>query len=314
MSSTFYLGLWFFLLGLEVINLIGLPHYLPTLLGYARIPILVACFIVGSIVTYNNFSWWYVGLLALPILTLLLEFRNPIAKELIKLGQHQASTFTIYQLNVCYSNNDMSGVVAQIIEKSPDVVILCETNAKWISYLRAQFEDSEYSLFIAGEGTRKKDTGRVTLTRFPLMGKPEYIEQTNAYDIITHIEVGGQVVSVFNIHPEACLGYAKFNQQKADWNNLFTAVDIHQGNHIIICGDFNVTPWHYYYRKLVKHLPYCYDELLNVLCFTFPAWLGAFMFLNLDHCLVSDNVYIVKQVRCVGVNSDHYPVLTTVSL
>ncbi len=312
--KTVLLNVWLGLLLLEVINLLGLPYYLTTLLGYARIPILAAYMVVGGMYVSQFFSYIGVALLGLPVAILLLEFRNPITKELLHIGEDNTHTLTIYQLNVCYSNNEMANVTQQIQRYSPDVVVLCETNAKWIEYLRDHFEQSHYAMFTAGEGTSKKDTGRVTLSRYPIIGRPEYIEQTNAYDIITRIQVRDSELTVVNTHPEACLGYTKYNQQKADWQRLFAAIEPIQGEHIAICGDFNVTPWHYYYRKLVKYLPHCYDELLNVLCFTFPVWLGPLMCLNLDHCLVSDSIRILEQERCKGVNSDHYPIFTTISL
>ena len=90
---------------------------------------------------------------------------------------------------------------------------------------------------------------------------------------------------------------------------LDSVIRSHEGESIILCGDFNETPISYSYQKMKHRLKSCFRESGLGLGFSYnnPGF-----WVRIDHIFTSDdwmstNTHIVRTFRC----SDHYPVVTT---
>lgn len=83
---------------------------------------------------------------------------------------------------------------------------------------------------------------------------------------------------------------------------------------VVVCGDFNASPWSGVYRKLCQHLK-------DVQCGTsrpVATWPAALPFWRIDHMFVSGNVAVqasnVLQTALARVASDHLPLVAELAL
>jgi endonuclease/exonuclease/phosphatase (EEP) superfamily protein YafD len=256
-----------------------------------------------------------IGLFAclLTIAVFLPSFYPYLPTRHTKKYQDKEAVTTLYQCNVCYHNSDKDKLIQQVRDVQPDIICLVEANNDWQGIIDDTLRD-DYPYQVTNPPDCQYSSGRVILSRYKITeNKTSFVRQTNSYLIQTELTIQGRLTQLLTIHPEACLTWKKFGHQQEDWKNIYAELDeLSSDSPLIMCGDFNLTPWHPEMKRLNQDYKLTDTNQTMGLQAAFPTWLRPLpLLLPIDHCLVSSHWQIVYSQRLPTVGSDHLPVLTT---
>ncbi len=180
----------------------------------------------------------------------------------------------------------------------------------------------------------------VTFSKYPIIKQQELRYQDKCYALIADISYQEDTIRLFNIHlesnhfarneyeifssPEAGLNEETGGQVAVLLNKLarYSKIRNIQVNRIhemikksphpvLVCGDFNDTPASYAYQKLAKNLKDAFVKKGKGYGNTYNGKLPA---MRIDYIL-SDTLFQIHQFKIGKINkSDHYPVISTLSL
>lgn len=237
-----------------------------------------------------------------------------------------------------------------LITENPDIVCLQEffvENYRQADTIFGRYPHRHYHLFKARNG---KLFGNIILSRFPIgdKGRISFPNSTNL-SIYADVEYMGQTLRIYNNHLESYnVSFASLAQKvsqelkkESRSSNGESAEEITRDivqthekmkgtfikrsqqvekileningtpHRTIICGDFNDTPMSYTYHALAKRRKDTFKEAGHGFSATFAhIW----PLLRIDYILVPDQVECHNHSVLKLPLSDHYPVISTVSL
>ena len=192
--------------------------------------------------------------------------------------------------------------------------------------------------------TYQKNQNAVICSRHPFVGDSIPIGRTGSKNsaLACRVQVGGDTVTVIDVHLECThipqgerialgehlhthnrdsieksgrliLGFLSESAgtRARQVNKVDSLIAAHEGENIILCGDFNDTPISNSYQKIGKRLTNCFRESGRGAGWTYV--LPGF-WVRIDHIFVSSqweshDTHVVRKYRA----SDHYPILTTLT-
>lgn len=198
-----------------------------------------------------------------------------------------------------------SAVVADVICRfNPDILVLEEISAKWLSDLAPVLVDYRYS----EQESREDNFGIALFSRFPLtQSRIVCIGDAEVPSIVAEIETTQGTCTVLATHPLPPVGgdYSELrNNQLAElpqWVKRATSP-------VLLLGDLNVTPWNHYFKRLIHESGLKDSSQGRGVHPTWPTF-NSLMLIPIDHCLFSPEIGIVKKVVGPQVGSDHFPVI-----
>lgn len=207
-------------------------------------------------------------------------------------------------VNVRTESNAFQKVLDYIRENAPDMVVLEEINQRWAGEMRALGDDYPYHITEPSED----NFGIALLSKHRLsFAKVLYLGTADVPSVYGEFKLDGFEFAFLGTHPLPPGGkeYTRHrNQQLADVAEFVQNCP----KPVVLIGDLNVTPWNYYFQRLMREtgLVNCaagYGLLATWPTRFPPAWV------QIDHCLTSTN-FVVKDFR-VGkhLGSDHYPLI-----
>ena len=246
---------------------------------------------------------------------------------------------------VCILSYNVGGMKAEklpsldslVREVRPDIVCLqeCPGSSAATNMLQSWQDSLGYTMC--------KDKSRVTLSRFPFVGKPPVIEfpskEGGNGTLFNWVLIGADTVLLANNHLESNrlteedkseydqmiyehqkeqirqsgrmisrkLGNAAvYRGQQTD--SLVSCIKRHDGCSMIFCGDFNDTPISYTFQSLRRRLESAYTEKGDGLSFSYNRKL---FYVRIDHLFFTPDWECQKcYVDNTVDTSDHYPLVT----
>ncbi len=221
--------------------------------------------------------------------------------------QKQENTLTILSYNINAQNTNYEEVTNLINETQPDVISFYE------------FQDHQYDALINVLGqypysnyTKSQKPKFATIfSKSPL----EHITAHHGYDTAILTYKNNDNIKFYFVHPTVPLTPQLFNDRNTILKALKEDILSDNDENILVSGDFNLSPWSYYYSSLVKNL-----QLTNIstqrLRFTWHAYNLFFIPLHIDHTFISQNLlnngFIYENLSESG--SDHKPQLIKIKL
>ncbi len=155
--------------------------------------------------------------------------------------------------------------------------------------------------------------GIMLLSKYPLeRGQVLQIGTAGVPSIVTEAHFPTGVISIIGTHPRPPLG-AEYSKQRNMQLIELPHVVMEQKHPVLLIGDLNVTPFSYWFRRVVSE-----SGLKNSMKgFGFqPSWPKnmPFMRIPLDHVLHAPEIIIHNRGVGGDVGSDHYPVIVDFSL
>lgn len=223
-------------------------------------------------------------------------------------ADHTGTAFKIYSANIYKNNLELSKLNAEIRKNDPDIVLLLEVTPEHIEQLRPIMLSYPYRVENIFEGV----LGFVFLSRFPV--HDYHITKLSEYGnslLEAMMYIDRNPVMFYGLHAQRP-DRGDFSERKSQ---LFEpAMKIkEQPLPAIVAGDFNMTPHSPVFRKFMRiaGLKDSRDGFGWQ-----PSWPTFFLpfWITIDHVLVTSDFQVVRRNLGSYVGSDHYPVITELSL
>lgn len=210
----------------------------------------------------------------------------------------------ILLLNVLQRNNHYEEVRSLIRSEQPDIIVLVETNQKWLDEL-SEFQ-SVYPY--THSKPREDNYGVALLSREPLQeAEIRYFGEAGVPSVVAHLLIGKYPLTVIGTHPPPPKGAlnSTFRNQQLDG---LADLAREQSGEVILCGDLNMSPWSPFFWRLLKKSGLQNSARGFGLQPTWPTD-RPLLRVPIDHCLVSAGITVSNRQVGPFVGSDHFPVI-----
>jgi endonuclease/exonuclease/phosphatase (EEP) superfamily protein YafD len=263
---------------------------------------------------------YFLGLLLLGVLLLVGRRRRTATVFLILASVNLAMVLPLYfgkpykpteaspamramLLNVNTRRGDANRVKSVISDADPDILVLEEISASWMSDLAWLTNSYPHSL----AQPREDNFGIGLFSKLPLAeAKVVYIGEAEVPSIIATVIAANTNLLVIATHPLPPGG-----RDYSRWRNdqLEKLPDYVQSPlPTLLLGDLNVTPWNYHFRRLLTRTGLRDSAKGFGVQPTWPNY-NPLLRIPIDHCLHSAGITVVDRRIGEGVSSDHYPVI-----
>ena len=212
-------------------------------------------------------------------------------------------------INLLSSNNNFSKVEQYISEKSPDIVVLLELTNLWQNMLRPVLDDYEYHFTVS----RLDNFGIAVYSKVQLTDLRDLkVGNAQLPSIAGEFYIDSLPVTFIATHPLPPISYEEFesrNSQLSELAKISSEID----HEVILIGDLNTSSFSAHFKDLVKRSNLIDSRKGFGLKTSWPV--GAELFhITLDHCLISDGLFIKTRETGSDVGSDHLPIYVEIGV
>lgn len=224
-----------------------------------------------------------------------------------ELGGVQGKTIKLFHINVLTSNTEYQILIDQVLAEDPDVVLLQEVDALWMTQLGVLRDKYQHQI----EAPRADNFGMALFSRIPIT---EYeIHMWSDFELLNieaELDLNGAAFRMIATHPPPPVNQLYFDARTSQFESIAALLKSDEMPSIVI-GDLNTTMWTDSYQLLLSD-----TGLSNASDgFSFmPTWPTNLipMMIPIDHCLVSEEFKVVDIRTGKGVGSDHLPLIVEV--
>lgn len=219
--------------------------------------------------------------------------------------------FKVYSANIHRFNNDLSNLLQELEEEKPEIVLLVEVTPEHIHQLNFVINKFPYHVMYTPVG--KLDIGIILLSQFPISGveKKQLTEYGNAA-VVSVMDINGRKIKLIGIHAPNPVFKSDFSARKEQF--LWIAQKINEESvPAIVAGDFNATPYSPTFVNLLKVAGLKDSRDGFGWQPSWPTW-APFLWIPIDHILVSPEIKVHNRITGSFIGSDHYPVLAELSV
>ncbi|WP_031427944.1 endonuclease/exonuclease/phosphatase family protein [Flavimarina sp. Hel_I_48] len=254
---------------------------------YLFVSIMLACFVyqINKIVPYTSLYPY--------------EVLNAEHED----AQKHLSLFTS---NVLQSNKERQPLIDELKSKDPDILLLCEANAKWLNDLRP-YTSKNYSY--RKEIPLDNTYGMALYSKMPLIDPTvHYIIDKEIPSIHTKLILKtGDTIQIYAIHPTPPMPQHNPKSSDRDAEMMIISHKSRQNKlPVIVMGDFNDVAWSNT-TALFKASSTLLDPRIGRGFYNTFSAKSALMKWPLDHIFISPEFRIRKMAMGADINSDHYP-------
>jgi endonuclease/exonuclease/phosphatase (EEP) superfamily protein YafD len=222
-----------------------------------------------------------------------------------------APSLRVMTLNL-WAKNDRSDLVEKLVQaESPDVVLLVEATPRWHALLQGVRARYPYAVPVSDDWNLPS----MLLSRWPVKdarvlplgsrGKPTIVATICPPQTGDAAASCALVIGLHTDRPQSAEGAAARNSQLAD---LAGFIAQRPERRVIVMGDFNLTPWSPYFRRLLDDAG-LHDSAIGR--GVRPTWFSRLLpfGLPIDQVLLGPDVTVVDRHVGADVGSDHLPVI-----
>jgi len=217
--------------------------------------------------------------------------------------------YKLLSANIDYENPDLARVEKYVLQENPDFAVLVEVRLDW----RTRMPKLAAAYPYCYEGIETKPSRIVILSRYP--ARKMHPLRTWDYNpgLFAEMTLGGRNFTLVGIHPSSPKLHRDHQDRKLQYLQLayfFTQVP---DGELLVAGDFNTTPWSYFYRILTARVPFKSALREFGLHLTYPSW-PAVLGVPIDQVVHTEKIEIRSLRRGEDIGSDHYPLVTEFDL
>jgi len=166
-----------------------------------------------------------------------------------ELGVEGERAFQVTGLNVLTSNRDEEAVLEHLREVGSDVLILIETDTRWVNVLKRGLPEYGESYSVP----RGDNFGMLILSKTPFLKKIK-LESHGVPILQVNGVYGGEKLAIIAVHPIPPIGkgFKAMNASYLEEVEELCHQAREQGMIPVVVGDFNATPWSEGYRRLMN--------------------------------------------------------------
>lgn len=214
--------------------------------------------------------------------------------------------------NIYQENREYSKIIQLIEEYDPHLVLLMETDEKWMNALKSVEKEYPFNVLSPLDNTY----GLLLYSRFPLTQTSiDYLTERNIPSIHTEFTLPSkEKISLHCVHPKPPFPTESPSSLQRDLELLILAEKLEYCTHpTIIAGDLNDVAWSHTTNLFLRK-----SRLLDIrrgrgMFNTFHA---KYFFLRfpLDHVFVSHHFMLKSLKRLPYIGSDHFPILVKLQI
>jgi endonuclease/exonuclease/phosphatase (EEP) superfamily protein YafD len=224
-------------------------------------------------------------------------------------AQPQAYNFRVLLANVLYSNRNYRALLELVKTENPDLIVLQEATPKWVA--ATQELKTAYLYFLLGDDATIGGVACYSRCEMEEARLSPELRHSVAGPVI-RLNFRGRAVSIIAIHPPPPVTRDEFAVR-----NVMLVAAAEAARQLppptVLIGDLNSTMWSPYFSRLLRD-----SGLKNArqgfgVLPTWPMFLPP-MIIPIDHCLVSDEVFVVNCRTGSRIGSDHLPLIVDLAL
>lgn len=231
-----------------LVSLLPSDFWLVRTVDLVREPLTYAAVLLGVVALLLNGKGRWLAVILFGVTAIINTWRiwpysDLAAEEIEALTAAQAGAaqcFTALSVNVKVKNTGYAQVARQIEEVSPDLLLLMETDANWISELEGVLSDYPYTL----TEPQPHAFGMVFASRLPVEDA-RMVENTSRDTPTLYASVelpNGEDFEFIGLHPKPPL--PDWNTEERDRNIVRAGTETPASNSdAFVMGDFNDVPW-----------------------------------------------------------------------
>ncbi|MBU0533621.1 MAG: endonuclease/exonuclease/phosphatase family protein [Candidatus Omnitrophica bacterium] len=286
-----------------VLSFLGALYWFLDLFAHFRVQYFIGLSIVSLLLLiprkYNKVALCF-GLLAIVNLSTILPlyFGRTTNDFNSQLSQR------ILSINVNTQFGNVTKVIKVIRDYNPDIVVLEEIDDKWVSSLQSLSNPYLYSKI----QSREDNFGIALYSKYPFT-QADIIDIGDAEvpSIFAEVATDNGRVTILATHPLPPTSKEYFLLRNAQFEGV--PEYIHKATSpVMLIGDFNTSPWSYYFGKLLKETGLKDSSKGRGVQPTWPSH-NPILLIPIDHCLYSTGIEIIQKEIGPNVDSDHYPVI-----
>ncbi len=213
-----------------------------------------------------------------------------------------ATRLKVFHANLLVLNTEYELVQRQIADENPDIVALAELTPGWFNALEPL--KKTYPYFVRNHMGDRFGLG--IWSKFPMTGEALYLGAGARCSVLAHVTLGSKPLTILYTHPWPPLRAKWAAEQKQQLAAVAECVAAEPGPKLLL-GDLNATPWSYLFRKLEHDSGLRDTERDGGIAFTWPEQLP--IRIPIDHCLVSNEMMLVRRYAGHPTGSDHLPLV-----
>ncbi len=227
---------------------------------------------------------------------------------------NEATRIELLQFNVSLDNPEPGTVIDYIrsLETPPHAIVLLEITSTWSAYLTT-LRDLFPTIALM---PRSDNFGMAVLSRLPESDIDFRESGTPSVPLmVLTARVADKDLLIYATHPPPPLGGLLSAARNAQLKALASEIAPQTPQHVIVAGDLNTTVWSQALAPLIHDAGLRDAQRGRGYLPTWaPPPLWRWLGIPIDHTLVSDNVTVVGRLAGPRLGSDHWPVLTILSL
>ena len=216
---------------------------------------------------------------------------------------------TILHANVRRSNSDTTRFVELVNSEQPDLLVMQEATPEWLAALGAIRSSYPYKV----EEPRDDPFGIALFSKFPLDRTAVIASDPLGFpDIVARALIGGKRLNIISTHPMPPIGSFNYGARNLQLDAV-AKLAARTPAPLVVIGDLNITMWADHYRKFEEASSLANARKGFGIKPTWPLFFLPAM-IPIDHCLVSDDVYVHEMTSGSGIGSDHLPIICRISI
>jgi endonuclease/exonuclease/phosphatase (EEP) superfamily protein YafD len=287
------------LMGLSLTGLSGSQSYWPDIISNFKIPLAIGLAAIAG-VQLLLFDWIGVAL-AVVFVALNLAPILPFYGE-TRANQSNSAAVKILSLNLWGKHNDDFERTFELIQsRNPDIVCFNEITPQWTKQAKSRLKDYPVRLIDSWSG------GNAVFSKLPLKSVRDKAH-IQRFNIHAEVSLGSDKLALFACHPPSPFPREKRFQQRNDEFD-YLADDLARTKlPSVVIGDLNCTPWSPYFSELITRSGLRDSAVGKGIQPSWTTHLQVPPLLPIDHCLVSQNISVIRREIGPNVGSDHLPV------
>lgn len=242
------------------------------------------------------------GLMFLVNATMILPF--------LSFPDNRTGRYRVLAANVDFLNPDLSRVERYILRQQPDFVILSEVPWHWRYKMPELVKAYPYCYDVI----EMKPSRIVLCSRF----KPEKVYPLRTWDynpgLFAEFKLEGRNFTLVGIHPASARLKRDHQDRMLQYRQLAFFFTRTPPGELMVVGDFNATPWSYYFRLLTARMSLYNSMKERGLHFSWPVGPFQPLAVPIDNCIHTGGIVIRSMKMGNDLGSDHYPLLVEFDL
>ena len=227
-------------------------------------------------------------------------------------GGPQASTrgsFKVAVANILTANRDHNAVLSFARKENPDLLVLIETNDRWVQAMSPLNEIYPYKLFVSraqhfGMMVFSKNSIKAAETRY-------FLKNQNIPSLLFELSIKGQTYHIAAIHALPPVGIERLRLRTAHLQAVANWVSSRPGP-TLVAGDLNTTPFSHAYKQFLETAGLNDPRKNRGFLPTWGPFSPSQLRIPIDHILPTSGLDITSLTVGPDIGSDHRPLVAVI--